>query len=235
MAVAESARSAGGGCSGARRSRGRPENYGSTTETANQTQINGQLNIGSGINTTVQIPEGKLKDQIAALSQQPGMGYLKDLASNPSIQWDQVKLAHEQWSYSQQGLTGAGAALLAIAVAVASGGTASGLVANLGFTGPTAAAMTAGMTSLASSAAVSFVNNGGDIGKTLKELGSKDSVKNIALAMVSAGALNALGSSLQIDGKNLNDIKVADGFGANLGKAVVNNLATAAIVDFPER
>ena len=64
MAVAESARSAGGGCSGARRSSGRPANYGSTTETANNTVINGQLNIGAGINTTVQIPEGKLKTRL---------------------------------------------------------------------------------------------------------------------------------------------------------------------------
>ena len=54
---------------------------GSTTETAKQTQINGQLNIAAGINTTVQIPEGKLKDQVAALSQQPGMSYLNDLAA----------------------------------------------------------------------------------------------------------------------------------------------------------
>ena len=218
---------------------------GGTTETANPTQINGQLNIGAGINTAVQIPEGQLKDQIEALSQQPGMGYLKELASKPGINWEQIKLANEQWSYSQQGLTPAGAALLSIAVAVYTGGMGAELLGGTAGTAATAttaatqatlmgstalgAAANAGFAALTSSAAVSFVNNGGDIGKTLKELGSKDSVKNIALAMVSAGALNALGSSLQIDGKNLNDIKVADGFGANLGKAVVNNMASAAM------
>ena len=219
--------------------------HGSTTETANNTVINGKLNIANGINTTVQIPEGNLKDQIAALGQQPGLEYLKDLANDPKIKWDQVKLAHDSWSYSQQGLTGAGAALLAIAVAIYTGGMGAELLGGTAGTAATAttaatqatlmgstalgAAANAGFAALASSAAVSFVNNGGDIGKTLKELGSKDSVKNIALAMVSAGALNALGSSFTIGDKTLGQITVADGFTANLGKAVVNNLATATM------
>ncbi len=168
---------------------------------------------------------GNLKDQIAALSQQSGMGYLKDLASNPRIKWEQVKLAHDQWSYSQQGLTPAGAALLSIAVAVASGGSAAGLVQSWGFTGATAATMTSGMTALASSAAVSFVNNGGDIGKTLKDMGSTANLKNLALAMVTAGVLSELNASLGLDKINAKDST----FGANLGKAVVNNLAIATM------
>ena len=198
---------------------------GSSTETANNTVINGQLNIANGINTTVQIPEGQLKDQIAALSQQPGLGYLKDLASNPNIKWEQIKLAHDEWSYSQQGLTPAGAALLSIAVAVASGGSVEALVKAWEFTGATAAAMTAGMTALASSAAVSFVNNGGDIGKTLKDMGSTANIKNLALAMVTAGVLSELNTSLGLDKINAKDST----FGANLGKAVVNNLANAGV------
>jgi hypothetical protein len=60
-------------------------------------------------------------------------------------------------------------------------------------------------------------------------MGSTVNVKNLALAMASAGALSELGSSYQIDGKSLNDIKVADGFVANLNKAVVNNLASATM------
>jgi hypothetical protein len=228
---------------------------GSTTETANQTQINGQLNIANGINTTVQIPEGNLKDQVAALSQQPGMGYLNDLASNPNVKWDQVKLAHDEWQYDQQGLTGAGAALLAIAVAYFTAGMGTALVGTttVGAAGASTAAVAgttlatttaatattaavttyttagvvvnAGMTALASSAAVSFVNNGGDISKTLKDLGSKDSIKNIALAMVTAGVLSELNASLGLDKINAKDST----FGANLGKAVVNNLANAGV------
>ncbi len=203
---------------------------GSTTQTANQTQINGNLSIGQGIATTVQIPEGALKSQIEQLASQPGQAYLAELAKNPNIDWSQIKLAHDQWSYSQQGLTGAGAALLAIAVAVATGGTASSLAAQMGATGASASAMAAGMTALASSAAVSFVNNGGDLGQTLKDLGSKDSVKSIALAMVSAGALQGLNDTLTIGDQKLSAINAKDStFAANLGKAVINNVASATM------
>jgi filamentous hemagglutinin len=238
---------------------------GQTSQSANQTQINGQLQIGQGINTTVQVPEGALKAQIQALSQQPGQGYIADLASNPNIKWDQIKLAHDQWQYSQQGLTGAGAALLAIAVAYFTAGmgtalvgttttttaatattaavsttTAAGttLATTTAATATTAATVTysaagaalnAGFSALASSAAVSFVNNGGDLGQTLKDLGSKDSVKNVLLSMATAGALNELGKTNLIGNKALNQITAADGFAANLGKNMINNVASAAM------
>ena len=68
---------------------------------------------------TVQIPDGDFKSQIQSLSAQPGMGYLNDLVARKDVNWQAVQLAHDQWSYSQSGLTPAGAALLAVAAAVA--------------------------------------------------------------------------------------------------------------------
>jgi hypothetical protein len=206
---------------------------GSTTQTANQTQINGQLNIANGINTTVQIPEGNLKDQIAALSQQPGMGYLNDLASNPNIKWEQVKLAHDQWSYSQQGLTPAGAALLSIAIAVYTGGMGAELLGTT--TTAAGAAVNAGFSALAASAGVSFVNNGGDIGKTLKDMGSSQNVKNVLTAMATAGVLNALGSTPTATGQTganaqvISTTQAVDKFAANLLQNVTNNMASAVV------
>jgi filamentous hemagglutinin len=50
------------------------------------------------------------------------------------VQWDQVALAHDQWNYSQSGLTPAGAALLSIAIAAYTGGLG---VEALGGTGST--------------------------------------------------------------------------------------------------
>jgi filamentous hemagglutinin len=58
------------------------------------------------------------------------------------------------------------------------------------------AAVQAGVTALASRAAVSFVNNNGDIGKVLEELGSSEGVKSIATAMVTAGVLQGLSEVL---------------------------------------
>jgi filamentous hemagglutinin len=50
------------------------------------------------------------------------------------------------------------------------------------------AALKAGFSALAAQASVSLANNGGDIGKTLKELGSSNTVKNTLVAMSTAGA-----------------------------------------------
>jgi filamentous hemagglutinin len=57
----------------------------------------------------VQIPDGDLKSQISKLSAQPGMGYLNALAARTDVDWQRVKLANDQWNYSQSGLTPAGA------------------------------------------------------------------------------------------------------------------------------
>ena len=195
---------------------------GSTTQTAKQTQVNGNLNIGPGIATTLQIPEGALKSQIEALSQQPGKAYLAELAKNPNVNWQQIKLAHDEWSYSQQGLTGAGAALLAIAIAAYTGGMGTNLLgttstaatgastttlagatlaSTTAATATTAAvttytaagaAINAGFSALAAQAGVALVNNGGDIGKTLQDLGSSTAIKNTLTVMISAGVGNAV-------------------------------------------
>jgi filamentous hemagglutinin len=56
------------------------------------------------------------------------MGYLNDLASRKDVNWQAVKLANDQWNYSQSGLTPAGAALLAVAVTWATGGMGANLI-----------------------------------------------------------------------------------------------------------
>jgi filamentous hemagglutinin len=86
----------------------------------------GTFSVPGGI--SVQIPDGELKGRIQSLSAQPGMGYLNDLAARKDVNWQAVKLAHDQWSYSQSGLTPAGAALLAVAVTWAAGGMGAKLI-----------------------------------------------------------------------------------------------------------
>lgn len=151
---------------------------------------------------SVQIAEGDFKSQINTLGAQPGMGYLNDLAARKDVNWQPVKLAFEQWNYKQEGLTPAGAALLAVAVAWAlppgvganligvKAGTTSALMANAAFT------------SLAAQASITFVNNKGDIGKTLKELASSQTVKATIAAALTAGVLDKLGAT-----SGMSDIK----------------------------
>jgi hypothetical protein len=128
---------------------------------------------------------------------------MEQLKANPNVQWDKVALANEHWSYDQSGLTPAGAALLSIAVAAYTGGMGSELLGGTSATAATAttaatsatlagsaslaASVNAGFSALAAQTAVAMVNNGGDIGKTLEQLGSEQSIKNILIAMVTAG------------------------------------------------
>jgi filamentous hemagglutinin len=144
---------------------------------------------------SVQVPQSAdLKTQIAALSAQPGMGYLGDLAARSDVNWQQVKLAHESWDHTREGLTPAGAALLSVAVAWATGPMGANLI------GTTAGTTSAGManaafSSLASQAAITLINNKGDIGKTLRDLGRSSTAKAALAAALSAGFVQQVGQS----------------------------------------
>jgi hypothetical protein len=99
-------------------------------------------------------------------------------------------------------------------------------------------AVNAGFASLASQAAVAMVNNGGDIGKTLAQLGSEQSVKGLLTTMATAGALQQLGSNPMFNGQSgagttavnsLSTTQTAATFSGQLLKNVTNNVAGAAI------
>lgn len=197
---------------------------GSTTQTLNQTTLKGNVTFDAGLKITAQIPQGDLKTQVQSLTSQnngAGLEYLDTLSNNPNVKWDKVALAHDQWSYDQAGLTPAGAALLSIAVAAATGGVGAGLT---GTTGVLGTAMSAGFTSLASQAAVAMVNNGGDISKTLDQLGKEESIKGLLTTMVTAGALQGLNSTM-----GWQNIGASSSFSDQLLKNVTNNVASSAI------
>jgi hypothetical protein len=187
---------------------------GSTTETLALPTFAGGGTFSAPGGLSVQIPDGDFKAQIATLSAQPGMGYLNDLTARTDVNWQPVKLAHDQWSYSQEGLTPAGAALIGLAVAVASGGAGASMLGTTTTTATTVAGVTtttavttlgtttlavngvatvagamanAAFTSLAAQASITLINNKGDVGKTLKEMGNSQTVKSMIIAAGVAG------------------------------------------------
>ncbi|MDP3373946.1 MAG: DUF637 domain-containing protein [Hydrogenophaga sp.] len=165
---------------------------------------------------SVQIPEGgEFKTQIQTLSKQPGMAYLNELSQRKDVNWQPVKLAFDQWSYKQEGLTPAGAALLGVAVAVATGGMGAEL---LGTTGTaTSAAANAAFSSLAAQASITLVNNKGNIGKTLKDLAKSDIVKATIAAALTAGVLDKLNAT-----QTLQDLSKKTGFSDKLTYNLIN-------------
>ena len=67
----------------------------------------------------------------------------------------------------------------------------------LGTTGTMTTAMAnAAFTSVAAQASITLINNKGDIAKTLKELGSSETVKAALAAALTAGVLEQLGTTV---------------------------------------
>ena len=162
----------------------------------------------------VDIPKGNLKTEIEKLAKQPEYAYLKQLQVAKNVNWNQVQLAYDKWDYKQEGLTGAGAAIIALAVTIVTSGAGTG--AALGLNGAAAAATDAAFASLASQASVSLINNKGDVGKTLKELGRSSTVKNLVVAAATAGVADKIGASAL---NNISDKQWVNDLTVNLANA----------------
>lgn len=186
------------------------QDKGSITETGKLPSFNGPtpptFQAAGGL--SVQIPVGEkdqnkvvIRDEILKLAKQPGNEYLKDFVNRKDVDWNTVILAQKDWDYKSQGLTGAGAAIIVIIVTVLTmgAGTAGAGAALFGTSTATGTAMTnAFVTSLATQASVSLVNNGGDLGKTLKDLGSKEAVRSLATSVVTAGLMSQVSTALNL-------------------------------------
>ncbi|HFC8025213.1 DUF637 domain-containing protein [Neisseria meningitidis] len=172
----------------------------------------------------VDIPKGNLKTEIEKLAKQPEYAYLKQLQVAKNVNWNQVQLAYDKWDYKQEGLTEAGAAIIALAVTVVTSGAGTGAV--LGLNGAAAAATDAAFASLASQASVSFINNKGDVGKTLKELGRSSTVKNLVVAAATAGVADKIGASAL---NNVSDKQWINNLTVNLANAGSAALINTAV------
>ncbi|MCG3471806.1 DUF637 domain-containing protein [Xenorhabdus bovienii] len=175
--------------------------------------IGGTLTIdaANGISADIKTQKGQsLQAVLAALGDTPEATWLKELSQRKDVNWNEVQDAYENWDHESQHLNPVVSAVIAIAVAVvtagagvtiaaanAAAGTASGAAAAAGAGAATTAAVStatygavsAGISSLASTAAVSLINNQGNVSKTLKEMGSSQTVKSTVTSMAIGGAL----------------------------------------------
>ena len=152
---------------------------------------------------------------------QPQYSYLNDLVNRNDVDWQQIILTDKDWDYKQQGLTPAGAAIVAIAVAYATGGVGTALTSTVATaTGSTTlGTMTsAAFNSLVTQASISLIDNQGNIKQTLKDLGSKQNIKQMTFAIASAGIGSKINKSL---GLSNTDITQA-GFNDRLIKGIAD-------------
>ena len=218
----------------------------------------GMSNFQGAGGISVQLPKNaSLTEQITSLAKQPGNEYLTDLSKRSDIDWQRVEVINKSWDYKKEGLTPAASIVIAIVVAIATAGAASGAAGSLigtttvttagvtttaltgtglaaatgmslGVATATSAAVAAGITALATSATLAVINNKGDIGAALKELGSKENVKSLVTAMATAGLVQGLGTALNLPSTGLGSSFI-DKLQTNLVNGVASSLITTAI------
>lgn len=170
--------------------------------------IGGMLTIDApkGISSDIKAKKKEsLEQALTVLSNTPEYVWLKDLQHQENINWNLVKDTYSNWDDKTQQLNPVVGAVIAIAVGVATYGTATaatiggmaseatiaaGASASVASTASVAAQ--AGFASLVSQATVSLAENKGSIYKTIESLGRSDTVKSVVTSMVVAGALQGL-------------------------------------------
>lgn len=147
-----------------------------------------------------------LADQIKEYEKMPDMKWMATLYNNGqvngNVNWSQVELAYKHISERNTSLSPAAMAIVAIAVAVAmgpsgmewigsnGGGSIGSAVFNATGSSSLAAAANAGALTLATAAAQN-VAAGKNLEDTLKAITSDQGLKNLAISMATAGALNS--------------------------------------------
>ncbi|WP_347331327.1 DUF637 domain-containing protein [Marinimicrobium locisalis] len=147
-------------------------------------------------------PDLSLDEQLDHIADFEGMDWIDTVRANTTPEdWQAIITAHEQWDESSTTLSPAAMAIISIAVAVATQGAGSGLAdmivgksAEGVFSSALHASIQAGTTSMISQASVAVANGAvnGDVGGALEELASSDTLRNLATAMVTAGAMDYL-------------------------------------------
>ena len=151
----------------------------------------------------ISVEFGKALDE---LEKDPNTSWVKNLRKNPKVKWTQVEEEHKKWNKKFQGLTAAGAAIIALAVSIATAG--AGIAGAVGtavlqagggatFAGVIGTGASAAFNAVVQQATISLVNNQGNIAKVLKDLSSTESIKGIltstAVAGLTYGLCNQLG------------------------------------------
>jgi len=186
-----------------------------------------RINAGDGIIIEYH-QTGNLQASLDQLAQSPGLAWINDIRNDPAlaaqIDWQAVEAQFEEWDYKAQGLTEAGAALVTLITAAVTGpmtgltsSLTSSIVGSLGLTGNAVAqaAIQAGLQTIINKSAVALINNKGNIGAALKELGSSANLRALLTSMVTAGLtthltnVTGLGTDLP-EGASLADRVVQD-------------------------
>ncbi|WP_434572508.1 filamentous hemagglutinin N-terminal domain-containing protein [Pseudomonas sp. Z3-8] len=197
---------------------------GHTDETLRQSELvaKGDLVIKAvdGLKIDIKHIDQKTVSQTidAMVQADPELAWLKEAEKRGDVDWRRVEEIHQSFKYSNSGLGVAAQMVLAIVLAVVTGGAGAGLV------GAGAGTFSAGfanavLIAVETSAVNSAISNQGDLGAVLKDITSSESLKGYVVS----GMLGGIGSSLGYDPTKL-------GFDWNsAGQIVLKTTADSAV------
>ena len=172
--------------------------------------------------------DGTRDESLDKLVQSPELAWMQQLRDDPDleVQWQEVEAAFKEWDYESQGLTATGAALVSLIVGVATGGAVSGAVEGImGALNITSTAVQsaihAGLSSLVNQAAVTLVNNQGDLAATLQQLASLETLTSLAGTMLTAGLTTGLTEAAGLGTELLNTAPLADRVAQDIAQGVI--------------
>lgn len=166
---------------------------GRTDETVRQSELTAQGNLVINAVQGLKIDVKKVDQQTvsqtieAMVTADPQLAWLKAAEQRGDVDWRQVAEIHESFKYDNAGLGPAAQIAVAILMAWAVGPTVMVAATEAGAAASIAAAAGAVATSASTTAAVSVVNNRGNLGAVLKEVTSSDSLKGYAVSGITAG------------------------------------------------
>ncbi|MEO4049322.1 filamentous hemagglutinin N-terminal domain-containing protein [Pseudomonas sp. CAU 1711] len=217
------------------------EGKGNTDETLQQSQLiaKGDIVIRAvdGLKIDIkQVNQQSVSQTIDAMvAADPGLAWLKEAEKRGDVDWRRVKEIHQSFKYSHSGLGGAAAMIIAIIVTYLTWGAGAGLVGAAQGTWQAAAANTI-VSSAASNAATSTINNRGNLGAVVKDVTSKEAVRGYVVSGVTAGLTAGVFDGLlktstdPLTGKVTIDLSSLEGVGRFAGNQLLQN-GTSTLLD----
>jgi filamentous hemagglutinin len=219
---------------------------GHTDETLRQSELvaKGDLVIKAvdGLKIDIKHIDQKTVSQTidAMVQADPELAWLKEAEKRGDVDWRRVEEIHQSFKYSNSGLGVAAQMVLAIVLAVVTGGAGAGLV------GAGAGTFSAGfanavLIAVETSAVNSAISNQGDVGAVLKDITSSESLKGYVVSGMMGGIGNSLGydpTKLGFDWNSAGQIVLKTSAesvvqtalqGGSLGDNFVDNLLGAVI------
>ena len=221
---------------------------GHTDETVRQTQMiaQGELVIKAvdGLKIDIKKVNQQTVHQVieTMVAADPQLAWLAEAEKRGDVDWRRVEEIHTSFKYSHSGLGPAAQVILAIALAVVTGGAGLGA----GLVGASAGTFTAGfantvLAAVMNNAANSMISNKGNLSSTFKDITSKDAMKGYVVSGLMGGIAGTLGydpTKLGFDWNSAGQVVLKTGAdtlvqtainGGSLGDNFANNLLGAVI------